>query len=53
MEANKVIFEHQVRKVIRQELINVLSEQGVLNEGIFDRIIKHSKILTKMIKKLL
>lgn len=42
MEANKVIFEHQVRKVIRQELINVLSEQGVLNEGIFDRIIKPS-----------
>jgi transcriptional regulator with XRE-family HTH domain len=42
MEANKVIFEHQVRKVVRQELINVLNEQGVLNEGIFDRIIKPS-----------
>lgn len=42
MEANKIIFEHQVRKVVRQELTNVLSEQGILNEGIFDRIIKPS-----------
>jgi len=42
MEANKVIFEYQVRKVIRQELINVLSEQGVFNKGMLNRIIKHS-----------
>lgn len=42
MEANKVIFEHQVRKVVREELVKVLNEHDVLNEGIFDRIIKPS-----------
>lgn len=42
METNKIIFEHQVRKVVREELINVLSEQGIFNEGMVDRIIKPS-----------
>lgn len=40
METNKIIFEHQIRKVIREELLKVLNEQGVVNEGIFSKIVK-------------